>query len=403
MSSEHKFGGVNNRAFGTIAIHAGQEPDPVFGSVMTPIYQTSTYVQKAPGECVTDNEYSNSQKHTRTYDYARAANPTRTALEHNLAALEGAKFGICYSSGLAATGAVIHLLKAGDHVLLCDDVYGGTFRIFDKVYKEFGITYSRVDMSDLRATEAGFQPNTKLMFLESPTNPLLKILDLEALAKLAHKKGALAVVDNTFASPYLQQPFELGADIVVHSTTKYIGGHSDLIGGVVLVNDEAIDQRLRFTQLAVGAVPGVWECFLALRSTKTLHVRMDRHSENGRAVAEFLEKHPKISKVLYPGLPSHPQHALAKKQMRDFGGMVTMFLKGDLDDARRFLSRCKVFVLAESLGGVESLLDHPATMTHASLTPEIRRSLGIDDGLIRLSVGIEDKDDLIEDLRQALA
>lgn len=377
--------------FGTTAIHAGQTPDPVYGAICTPIFQTSTFVQKSPGVIVED------------YDYSRAANPTRTALEENLAALEGAKFGICFSSGLASIAAAIHLLKSGDHVILNDDVYGGTYRLFDKVFQQMGIKYSMVDMSNAKALEATFNENTKMVWIETPTNPKLKIVDIKAVADLAHKKKALLAVDNTFATPYLQQPLALGADIVSHSSTKYLGGHSDLIGGVLMVNDPELSKQLHFIQKAVGAVPSPLECFMILRSTKTLHVRMKTHCENAMAVAKFLQSHPAIEQVMYPGLPSDPGHAIAKKQMKDFGGMVTCVVKGGLDKSRKMLERVKVFSLAESLGGVESLVDHPAIMTHASIPKDMREAMGISDGLVRFSVGIEDLDDLIADLKQSLS
>lgn len=377
--------------FGTLAIHAGQKPDPVYGAICTPIFQTSTFVQKSPGVIVED------------YDYSRAANPTRTALEENLAALEGAKFGICFSSGLASIAAAIHLLKSGDHVILNDDVYGGTYRLFDKVFQQMGIKYSMVDMSNAKALESTFNENTKMVWVETPTNPKLKIVDIKAVADLAHKKKALLAVDNTFATPYLQQPLSLGADIVSHSSTKYLGGHSDLIGGALMVNDPELSKQLHFIQKAVGAVPSPLECFMILRSTKTLHVRMEAHCKNAKEVANFLVSHPAIEQVMYPGLPSDPGHTIAKKQMKDFGGMVTCVLKGGLDKSRKMLERVKVFSLAESLGGVESLVDHPAIMTHASIPKDMREAMGISDGLVRFSVGIEDRDDLIADLKQALS
>jgi cystathionine gamma-lyase len=378
--------------FGTRAIHAGQAPDPTTGAIMTPIYQTSTYAQASPG-VIKGN-----------YDYSRSANPTRTALEANLAALEGGRFGFAFSSGLGAMDCVLHTLSAGDHVVLCDDVYGGSFRILDKVYKQLGIATTRVDMSDLRATEAAFRPETKLAWVETPTNPMLKVIDIASVAKMAHARGALCAVDNTFATPYLQNPLALGADVVHHSSTKYLGGHSDVIGGVLVTSNETLAQRLKFLQNAVGAVPSPMDCFLLLRSTKTLHVRMERHCQNAMKVARWLSEHRKLERVIYPGLESHPQHAIAKKQMAGgFGGMITCIIKGGLEDARRFLERVQIFSLAESLGGVESLIEHPAIMTHASIPPETRRQIGIEDGLVRLSVGIEDADDLIADLERALS
>ena len=376
--------------FATRAIHAGQSPDPATGAICTPIYQTSTFVQASPGKIIGE------------YDYSRAANPTRTALEANLASLEGGRHGLAFSSGVAATGAVIHLLKAGDHVLLCDDVYGGTNRIFHRVFQQLGIEITLVDMTDHDATRAAMRPETKLVWIETPTNPMLKIVDIAVLAEIAKSAGAMVAVDNTFASPYLQNPLRLGADIVCHSMTKYLGGHSDAIGGALIVNDDDIHKRLKFIQLSEGAVPGIQECFLFLRSTKTLHVRMDRHCENAAKVARFLDSHRKVEKVLYPGLESHPQHAIAKKQMRGFGGMITIYLKGGLSESRAMLEPVRIFALAESLGGVESLIEHPAIMTHASVPADQRAKLGIADNLVRLSVGIEDVDDLIADLERAI-
>jgi cystathionine gamma-lyase len=385
-----KHDSLEGLGFGTIAIHAGQKPDPVYGAICTPIFQTSTFVQKSPGVVVED------------YDYSRAANPTRTALEQNLAGLEGGKYGICFSSGLASIAAVIHLLKSGDHAILNDDVYGGTYRLFDKVFQQMGIKYSMVDMNNPAALQAAFTPTTKLVWIETPTNPKLKIVDIKAVAEIAHKNKALLAVDNTFATPYLQRPLELGADIVSHSSTKYLGGHSDLIGGALVCNDPELGKQLHFIQKAVGAVPSPLECFMILRSTKTLHVRMKTHCENAKRVAEFLNSHPMIEKVMFPGLPSDPGHAVAKRQMKDFGGMVTCIIKGGIENSRKMLERVKVFSLAESLGGVESLIDHPAIMTHASIPKEMREAQGISDGLVRLSVGIEECDDLIADLKQAL-
>ena len=381
----------HNKRFATRAIHAGQRPDPTTGAIMTPVYQTSTYVQQSPGVIIDD------------YDYARSANPTRKALEENIASLEGGRHGLMFASGLAALAACVHLLQSGDHVVLCDDVYGGTFRTLDKVFKQFGITYTRVDMTDLDATEAAFTAKTKLCWIETPTNPLLKIVDIQAVARIARAKGAIVGVDNTFASPVLQNPLSLGADIVLHSCTKYIGGHSDVIGGVLIANDDDIAQRLKFTQNAVGAVMAPWDAFLLLRSTKTLQVRVQRHCENAAKIADFLAAQPQIERVIYPGRADHPQHEIAKKQMiGGYGGMITTTLNGGLPAARSFLERVKLFSLAESLGGVESLIEHPAIMTHASIDKPLREALGITDGLVRLSVGIEDADDLIEDLREAL-
>ncbi len=395
--------------FGTRAIHAGQAPDPTTGAVMTPIYQTSTYVQASPG-VVKDG-----------YDYSRSKNPTRTALEANLASLEGARHGFSFASGLGAMDCVLHMLRAGDHIVLCDDVYGGSFRIIDKVFAHLGITATRVDMTDLGATERAITDQTKLVWIETPTNPMLKVIDIEAVSQLTRRKtggkagaagawsssgeGAMVVVDNTFATPYLQNPLALGADIVTHSCTKYIGGHSDVVGGALMVNDDGLAARIKFLQNAVGAVPSPMDCFLLLRSTKTMHVRVERHCSNAMKVARWLEGHKKVERVIYPGLESHPQHAVAKRQMgeRGFGGMVTAVLKGGLDESRRFLERVQLFSLAESLGGVESLIEHPAIMTHASVPAENRAALGIVDGLVRLSVGIEDVEDLIADLESALA
>jgi cystathionine gamma-lyase len=375
--------------FGTRAIHAGQRPDPTTGAVMTPVYMTSTFVQSSPGV-------------HKGYDYSRADNPTRKAYEDCMAALENAQHGLAFSSGVGATDAIMHLLSSGDHVVCGDDVYGGTFRIFDKVFKKMGIEFSFVDLTDLGKAEAAFRPNTKALWLESPTNPMLKIQDIAALTSMARKKSALSVVDNTFMSPYFQNPLDLGADLVVHSVTKYMNGHSDVIGGAVLMNDTKLFEDLKFIQKSVGAVPGAMDCFLVMRGLKTLHVRMERHQKNAMEIAHYLEKHPRVERVLYPGLESHPQHAIAKKQMRGFGGMITFFIKGGLPEARSFLERVKVFSLAESLGGVESLIEHPAIMTHASVPAENRKALGIHDNLIRISVGIEDLEDLKSDLAQAL-
>ena len=393
--------------FGTRAIHAGQSPDPSTGAIMTPVYMTSTYVQSSPGVF------------KEPYDYSRSANPTRTALEANLASLEGGTHGFSFSSGLGATDCVLHLLKAGDHVVLSDDVYGGSFRIIDKVFKHQGITYTRVDMTDLKAIEAAVTPKTMLVWLETPSNPMLKVIDIAGAAaitrKLPGKRGSgkfeaaeislprpIMVVDNTFASPYLQNPLALGADVVLHSCTKYLGGHSDVVGGALVTGDADLAQRIKFVQNAAGAVPGPMDCFMLLRSTKTLHVRMARHCENASKIAAWLAKHPSIERVIYPGLESHPQHALAKKQMRGFGGMISVVVRGGMGPSRKMLEKVKLFSLAESLGGVESLIEHPAIMTHGSIPAEARAKLGISDGLVRLSVGIEDVDDLIRDLETAL-
>jgi len=381
---------ANQLGFGTLAIHAGQPPEKLTGAVMTPIYQTSTYAQASPG------------KHTG-YEYSRTDNPTRTAYQECLAALEGGKFALAFASGLATTDCILHTLKAGDHVVCCDDVYGGTFRLFERVYKQMGIDFTFVDLTDLKKTEAAFKPATKLLWLETPTNPTLKIVDIEALSALARKRGALTVVDNTFMSAYFQKPLALGADIVVHSVTKYMNGHSDVVGGALVTSNGALYEKLKFLQNAVGAVPGPQDCFLVMRGLKTLHIRMERHASNAQAIAEFLDRHPKVERVVYPGLKSHPQHDLARKQMSGFGGMITFFLKGGLPEARTFLEKVKLFTLAESLGGVESLIEHPAIMTHASVPAEMRAQLGIRDNLVRVSCGIEDLEDLKADLAKRWA
>jgi cystathionine beta-lyase/cystathionine gamma-synthase len=375
--------------FSTLCLHAGQEPDPSTGAIITPIYQTSTYVQEALG------------KH-KGYEYARTQNPTRAALERNLAAIEGGKAGFAFASGMAAIGAVATMLKAGDHVIVSDNTYGGTFRFFDKVLTRYQLSFSYVDTSQLDAIERAFTPATRMVFVETPTNPVMQITDLRAAADLAHRHDARLVVDNTFASPCLQRPIEFGADLVVHSTTKYLNGHSDSVGGVAIaVRDEDIEW-LGFVQNAEGAILGPFDAWLVLRGTKTLPIRMARHNENGLALARFLEPHPKVSHVYYPGLPSHPQHELAARQMRGFGGMLSFDL-GSLEGARRLLNGVRLLALAESLGGVESLISHPATMTHASVPADRRAALGITDGLVRISAGIEDIEDLKEDLSQALA
>ncbi len=376
-------------SFDTRAIHAGQEPDPATGAIMTPVFQTSTYVQSSPGE-------------HRGYEYSRTHNPTRNALEDCLASLEGGGHGVAFASGCAATSTIMHLLEAGDHVVSGDDVYGGTYRLFTKVFDKMGLEFSFVDTTDLEAFEEALKPSTKLVWLESPTNPMLKISDIAALCDIAHERGIPVVVDNTFMSPYFQQPLELGADIVVHSTTKFINGHSDVVGGVVVTNDDEVAEGLRFLQNSIGAVPAPMDCWLVMRGVKTLAVRMRQHEENARAVAKFLEGHEAVEEVIYPGLESHPQHELAKQQMSGFGGMITFIMDGGLEKARTLLEKVEVFSLAESLGGVESLIEHPAIMTHASVPPQVRAELGISDGLVRLSVGIEDEQDLIADLNQAL-
>ena len=381
---------TKKRGFGTLAVHAGQRPDPSTGAIMTPIYQTSTFVQDAPTV-------------HKGYEYARVSNPTRTALEENLAALEGAAHGICFASGVAATDAIIKSLRPGHHVLAMNDLYGGTVRLFRQVFEPFGIRFSFVDMTDLDVVDQAVTDDTVLMWLETPTNPLLRVVDIAALSEIAHAHGADVAVDNTFASPYLQQPIALGADLSMHSTTKYLGGHSDVIGGAVMTNSDEWAEKLRFQVKATGAAPAPMDCFLVLRSTKTLHLRMERHCQNARRVAEFLDGHSKVGRVYYPGLPDDPGHELAKKQMRDFGGMISFSLADDdPEKARHVLSSTEVFSLAESLGGVESLIEHPASMTHASVPREERLKIGLDDSLIRLSVGVEDVEDLIEDLDQAL-
>nr|HEX4314864.1 cystathionine gamma-synthase [Kofleriaceae bacterium] len=377
--------------FGTRAIHAGQQPDPVTGAVSTPIYYTSTYAQTAPGV-------------HKGYEYSRTHNLTRFALEANLASLEGGVGGLCFASGLAATATLLELFDSGTHVIACDDLYGGTFRLFDKVFRRFGFEFSYVDpTAGAAGIEAAMRPTTKLVWVETPTNPMLKIVDLAAVAAVCKKRGVLLAVDNTFATPYFQRPIELGADIVAHSLTKYLNGHCDVVGGALIFADAGVRERVAFLQNAAGAVPSPMDAFLVLRGTKTLHVRMQRHEENARAMADWLEGHPQVAKVYYPGLKSHPQHALAAKQMRGFGGMISFVLKGGLDEARRFLSACKLFTLAESLGGVESLIEHPAIMTHASVPADRRAALGIVDGFIRLSVGIEDLADLKGDFEGAFA
>jgi cystathionine beta-lyase/cystathionine gamma-synthase len=376
--------------FGTKAIHAGIEPDPTTGAIMTPIYQTSTYVQESPG------------KH-KGYEYARTQNPTRDVLQNNLAALENGKHGICYASGLGATDAILKLFKPGDEIIASSDLYGGTYRIMVRVFQEFGLTFKFVSLDDPQRLEEALTPATKMVWIETPTNPLLRIVDIKAIAAITQAQGIQLVVDNTFASPYLQNPLDLGATIVMHSVTKYLGGHSDTVMGAIVTNDDELAQRLKFIQNACGAVPGPQDCFLVLRGIKTLHVRMQRHCENAMKVARFLQQHPKVSQVYYPGLDNHPGHELAKQQMRDFGGMVSFTLHGDsLPEAVKVMESFEVFSLGESLGGVESLCTHPASMTHASIPKEEREKNGLKDTLIRLSVGIEDVEDLIADLSQAI-
>jgi cystathionine beta-lyase/cystathionine gamma-synthase len=371
-------------------IHAGAEPDPSTGAIMTPIYQTSTYVQEAPGK-------------NKGYEYARSQNPTRFALERAFAEIENAKYGLAFSSGVAATDAVIKLLQPGDEVICGNDMYGGTYRLFTKVFEKFGIKFIYVDTTNVSNISKSITGNTKLVWLETPTNPLMNITDIGAVAALTNPRNILLAVDNTFASPYLQNPIDLGADIVMHSVTKYLGGHSDVIQGSLMMNNLDLRDKLYFIQKSCGAVPGPMDCFLVLRGIKTLHVRMKAHCENGNKIAHWLRNHPKIGKVYWPGFEDHPGHAIAKKQMRDFGGMLSFVLKNDsVEEAMRVLSSTKLFSLAESLGGVESLINHPASMTHASIPKEERIKNGLTDSLIRLSVGIEDADDLIEDLKQAI-
>ncbi len=377
--------------FGTRAIHAGQAPDPSTGAIMTPVFQTSTYVQEAPDV-------------HKGYDYARVGNPTRTALEANLASLEGAAHGIAFASGVAGIDAILRRLRPGDHVVAGNDLYGGTYRLMTQVHQPMGVDFTFVDLASAEALDAAMTDATTLVWLETPTNPLLRVYDVAALADAAHARGATVAVDNTFASPYLQQPLALGADLVLHSTTKYLGGHSDVIGGAVLTSDDAWAEHLRFQIKSVGAAPAPLDCFLLLRSTKTLHLRMARHCSNARAVAGFLRQHDAVARTLYPGFEDHPGHEIATRQMRDFGGMVSVVLKDDaLETAVRFMQNLQVFSLAESLGGVESLVSHPASMTHGSIPPDVRRAAGLPDSLVRLSVGVEDEADLIADLDQALA
>jgi cystathionine gamma-lyase len=373
----------------TQAIHAGQAPDPTTGAIMPPIYQTSTYVQSGPGE-------------HKGFEYSRSQNPTRFALEANVAALEGGQFGLATASGCAAVATVLHLWNAGDHIVCCDDVYGGTYRLFTRVLARHGMDFTFADLSDPATLPALLRPNTRAVWVETPTNPLLKLVDLEAVAAICRDRGVRLVVDNTFMSPVFQRPLALGADIVVHSTTKYLNGHSDVIGGVIVTDDPQLSEPLYFLQNAIGAVPGPMDAWLVLRGIKTLALRMERHAANAARVAAWLEAHPAVERVIYPGLPSHPQHALAQRQMSGFGGMISAIVRGGLPAARAVLSKTKLFALAESLGGVESLIEHPALMTHASVPADIRQRLGISDGLIRLSVGIEHIDDLIADLEQAL-
>nr|WP_298728841.1 PLP-dependent aspartate aminotransferase family protein [uncultured Steroidobacter sp.] len=378
--------------FGTRCIHAGQTPDPSTGAVMPPIYATSTYAQSSPGV-------------HKGYDYSRTSNPTRTAWEKCIADLEAGVRGFAFASGMAATSTLLELLDSGSHIVAMDDLYGGTFRLFERVRKRSaGLEISFANLADQKALEAAVRPTTRMIWIETPTNPTLRLVDIAQVAEFARKRNILTVVDNTFASPWVQRPIELGADITVHSATKYLNGHSDMVGGVAVTANEELAEKIGFLQNAVGAVSGPFDSFLALRGLKTLALRMRQSSESALQIAGWLEKHPRVAKVLYPGLASHPQHELARRQMRNgFSGIVTFFVKGGLGEARQFLERCRIFTIAESLGGVESLVDHPGLMTHASIPPEKRRELGIDDSLIRLSVGIEDVEDLLADLEQALA
>jgi cystathionine gamma-lyase/cystathionine beta-lyase len=377
--------------FGTKAIHAGVQPDPSTGAIMTPIYQTSTYVQEAPGV-------------NKGYGYARGKNPTREALQEALAALENGSFCVAFSSGVAATDAVLKLLSPGDEVITGDDLYGGTYRLFTKIYEKFGIKFHFIDLTDANNIPNYINKNTKLIWAETPTNPTMQIIDIAAVSKIAKNHNILMVADNTFASPYLQNPLELGADIVMHSVTKYLGGHSDVVMGALITNSKELHEQLYFILNSSGANPGPMDSFLVLRGIKTLHLRMERHCQNGRKVAEFLRNHPKIEKVYWPGFPDHPNHEIAKKQMRDFGGMISIVLKDpSIENTFRVASSFKIFSLAESLGGVESLVNHPATMTHASIPKEEREKAGVVDQMLRFSVGVEDIDDLLADLEQALA
>ncbi|MFD1000456.1 cystathionine gamma-synthase [Ohtaekwangia kribbensis] len=376
--------------FGTKAVHAGVEPDPSTGAIMTPIYQTSTYVQESPA------------KH-KGYAYARGANPTRNSLQKSLAALENGKYGICFSSGMGATDAVIKLLNPGDEVITSNDLYGGSYRMFKRVFEKYGIKFHFIDLTNAANINTVINAKTKLLWIETPTNPLMNIVDIEACVAIAKKNDVIVAVDNTFASPYLQNPLDLGADIVMHSVTKYLGGHSDVVMGALVLNDEKLYQELHFIMNSCGAVPGPQDSFLVLRGIKTLHLRMERHCINGRKIAEYLKSHPKIGKVYWPGFTDHPNHAIAKKQMRDFGGMLSFTLKDDsIEKATQLMESVELFALAESLGGVESLINHPASMTHASIPKEERLKSGLVDSLIRLSIGVEDAEDLLADLEQAL-
>ncbi len=380
---------VNDFGFATRAIHAGQEPDPTTGAIMTPLYLSSTYVQASPGV-------------HKGYEYSRTGNPTRKAYEDCLANLESGKFGFAFASGCAASTTVMHLLKQGDHVVACDDMYGGSFRLFDKVIKHNGVEFSFVDLTDVENLKRAIKPNTKMIWIETPTNPTLKLIPIAKTAAIAKEKGILTVVDNTFMSPYFQRPLELGADLVLHSTTKFVGGHSDIVGGAVVTSNDEIANRIAFLSNSMGTICSPFDAFLAMRSLKTLPIRMRQHELNAKEIAEFLESHQQVERVVYPGLKSHPQHALACDQMQGMGSMITFYIKGGMSSARKFLESVRVFSLAESLGGVESLIEHPAIMTHASVPQENRKALGIDDSMIRLSVGIEDVRDLLKDLKNAL-
>ena len=376
--------------FSTRAIHAGQDPDPQTGAVVVPIYQTSTYAQSGVGQ-------------HKGYEYSRTGNPTRAALERCIASLEGGRHGLAFASGMAAESAIMQLLRPGDHTIAVDDLYGGTYRLFRRLLEPMGLTFSFVDGADLNAVEAAFTDRTRMVWLESPTNPLLKLVDIAAVSRLAHQRQAMLVVDNTFMSPFLQRPLSLGADIVVHSATKFLGGHSDVIAGALVVDREDLREQLAFIQNAVGAVPGPLDAWLVLRGLKTLAVRMREHDRNARLIAEFLQEHDQVERVFYPGLPTHPQHALARRQMSGFGGMISFEVKGGLPAAQRMVERTRLFTLAESLGGVEALIELPSAMTHASIPAETRRAHGVADGLVRISVGIEDVADLISDLDRALS
>ncbi len=379
---------IHTMRFSTLAIHAGQEPDPTTGALMTPLYLTSTYAQQELGK-------------NKGYVYSRVMNPTRTALEKNIAALEGGKHGLAFASGMAAVTAIMHLLKKGDHVVMSHNVYGGTYRVSQFVLTDFGLLFDYVNTTDLKLVRRAIKRSTRMLFIESPTNPTMEVSDLRGIVRIGRERKVLTVVDNTFATPYLQKPLKFGVDIIVHSATKYLNGHSDMLGGVIVVNDDRLNDRLRFIQKSVGGVLSPFDAWLCLRGTKTLALRMRKHIENAKEVADFLDRHPKVKKVHYPGLPSHPQHQLAKRQMEGFGGMIS-FDVGDLKTAKKLLKNVRICALAESLGGVESLISHPATMTHASVPAAQRKRIGVTDGLVRISVGIEDVEDIIEDLRRAL-